>query len=399
METARAQGPLTELARLFFKLGCIAFGGPAAHIALLETEVVERRRWLERQHFLDLVGATHLIPGPNSTEMVMHVGHERAGWPGLVVAGSCFILPAALITGGFAWFYVRFGALPAVAPLFQGIQPAVLAIIAAALWRLGRKAWDGFRTAILGTAVAGAALLGAGEIPALAAGAILGMLWLRAAHRPPAAPPSGGASPGGGAAGVALAGGALATGSALGATGATAAAAGPTLVQLGLFFLKVGAVLYGSGYVLLAFLEGGLVQRWGWLTETQLLDAVAVGQLTPGPVLTTATFVGYLLAGVPGAVVATAGIFLPSFVFVAVLNPWVPRLRRSPWTAAFLDAVNAAAVGLMLAVTLDLTRASVTGWLSALVAGTALLALLRFKVHPIWLVVGGAIAGGLAALL
>ncbi|MCB1056865.1 MAG: chromate efflux transporter, partial [Acidobacteria bacterium] len=376
MDAPRSRGRLLELAGLFVKLGSVAFGGPAAHIALLETEVVERRRWLERQHFLDLIGATQLIPGPNSTEMVMHVGHERAGWPGLLVAGAGFILPAALITGLFAWFYVRFGSLPAVAPFFAGIQPVIVAVVAAALWRLGHKAWKDSYTLLLGLSVAVAALVGTGEIATLAAAALIGTLWLHTARKGPAPPSPGGASPGNGTPGTraaVLAGaGAASASSALGATAVATGA--PTLVQLALFFLKVGSVLYGSGYVLLAFLEGGLVERWGWLTESQLLDAVAVGQLTPGPVLTTATFVGYLLAGIPGAVVATVAIFLPSFIFVAALNPWVPRLRRSPWTAAFLDAVNAAALGLMLAVTVDLARASIDGWFPALLAIAALVA-------------------------
>ncbi|MDY7094784.1 MAG: chromate efflux transporter [Acidobacteriota bacterium] len=395
---------LRELALLCFKLGCIAFGGPAAHIAMLEDEVVSRRRWLTRQHFLDLVGATHLIPGPNSTETVMHVGYERAGFLGLLTAGSLFILPAAVITGAFAAFYVAYGALPAVEPLLAGIQPAVLAIIAGALLKLGKKAITGWETALLGTAVAILTLSGVNEIAALAAGGILGMLWLRlsSGEGGPNGDGTGAAaepaeneksSPKASGAFLAFTGTSAAGAATTGTAAATTAAASPTLLSLGLFFLKVGAVLYGSGYVLIAFLEGDLVRRWGWLTDTQLLDAVAVGQLTPGPVLSTATFVGYLLAGVPGAAVATVAIFLPSFTFVAVLNPLIPKLRRSPWTAAFLDAVNAAALGLMAAVTVQLALAVLTGWIPIAIAVLAAVALLRWKVNAIWLVLGGGLAG------
>jgi chromate transporter len=392
---------LGQLALLCFKLGCIAFGGPAAHIAMLEDEVVSRRRWLTRQHFLDLIGATQLIPGPNSTEMVMHVGYERAGFPGLLTAGSLFILPAALITGAFAAFYVAYGALPAVEPALAGIQPAVLAIIAGALLKLGKKAISGWKTAILGAAVAILTLAGVNEIAALAAGGVLGMLWLRfGADRNGATEAEAKASEDREVSPKAN-GSFLAFVGASGAVGATAgtAASSPTLLSLGLFFLKVGAVLYGSGYVLIAFLEGDLVQRWGWLTETQLLDAVAVGQLTPGPVLSTATFVGYLLAGAPGAAVATLAIFLPSFAFVALLNPLIPKLRRSPWTAAFLDAVNAAALGLMAAVTMQLALAVLTGWIPILIAIVSAVALVRWKVNALWLVLGGGLAGWILSAL
>jgi chromate transporter len=397
------EGRLGELARLFLKLGFISFGGPAAHIAMLEDEVVTRRRWIDRQHFLDLIGATNLIPGPNSTEMTMHVGYERAGWPGLVVAGSCFILPAVLITGGFAWLYVTWGSLPAVEPFLYGIKPAVIAVIAGALLRLARPAVKDWRFAVVGVAVAVALLLGWGEIPALLGGGVLGMLWFRSARAlgggtaarslwvPLALPAlqTGGALAGGGVAGTV-------TGAIAGVTGAVAAL---SLGGLFLFFLRVGAVLYGSGYVLVAFLEGGLVEGYGWLTRAQLLDAIALGQLTPGPVLSTATFIGYVLAGVPGAAVATAGIFLPSFLFVLLLNPLIPRLRRSAWTAAFLDAVNVAALGLMAAVTLELGTQVLTSWPAWVIAlGAAALAL-RFRVNAAWLVAGGAVAGWLLSPL
>lgn len=399
---AARHGKLGELVRLFGKLGLIAFGGPAAHIGMMEDEVVVRRAWLTREHFLDLIGATNLIPGPNSTEMVMHVGYERAGWRGLAVAGASFILPAVLITGAFAYLYARFGSLPSVTPFLYGIKPAVLAVILGALWRLGRTAIKGWRLAVLAGAVTVAVLGGAGEVSALLVGGVLGMVWL--ATRRHGGPPEGQAAAGADAratkrtSGTAKPGpGSLAvlpavTSSIVPAAGSglAALAGGVSLWKLGLFFLKVGAVLYGSGYVLVAFLEGGLVQSYQWLTQTQLLDAIAVGQFTPGPVLSTATFIGYLVAGVPGAVIATLGIFLPSFFFVAALNPVIPRLRRSRWMSAFLDAVNAASVALMLAVLLQLGASTLTTWPAWLIAGLATVAVLRFRVNSAWLVLGGA---------
>jgi chromate transporter len=384
---------LGELARLFLKLGVIGFGGPAAHVAMMEDEVVSRRGWLDRQHFLDLIGATNLIPGPNSTEMTMHVGYERAGWPGLVVAGACFILPAVAITGAFAWAYVAYGTLPAVEPFLRGIKPAVIAVILGALWKLGKKAVSGWRLAVVGAAVTAAVLAGADPVAALLVAGALGMVWLRlAAQR---------SDGGGGSTAGALvpafvsglrrsAGGVLAT-----ITGAAAAGGAVSLGRLFLFFLKVGAVLYGSGYVLVAYLEGGLVRQHGWLTHPQLLDAVALGQLTPGPVLSTATFIGYVVAGTPGAALATVGIFLPSFFFVLALNPLVPKLRRSAWMGAFLDAVNVAAVGLMAAVTLELGAATLRSWPAWLIAALAAVAVLRFRVGAVWVVLGGAVLGRL----
>lgn len=386
-------GRLRELARLFLKLGVIAFGGPAAHIAMLEDEVVERRGWMSRQHFLDLVGATNLVPGPNSTEMTMHVGYERAGWRGLLTAGGCFILPAVLLTGALGALYVAYGALPEVEPFLYGIKPAVLAVILGALWKLGTKAIKGWRFAALAAAVAAAVLLGVGEAWALLAGGVAGMLWLRAS--------------GYGASGTAarylpilfLQRG----GAAVGAAAAVEAVAGVSLWKLFLFFFKVGSVLYGSGYVLVAFLEGGLVDDLGWLTQAQLLDAIAIGQFTPGPVLSTATFIGYVVGAaggvspVAGAVVATLGIFLPSFAFVWVLNPLIPRLRASAWLSAFLDAVNAAAVALMGAVTLQLGADTLVSWPAWLIAGLAAVAVLWFKANAAWIVVGGAVLGWVLA--
>ena len=369
---------LSEIAWLFFRLGLTAFGGPAAHIAMMEDEFVSRRKWISRQHFLDLIGATNLIPGPNSTEMTMHLGYERGGFAGMLAAGGCFIAPAAALTGAVAWAYVEYGALPAVEPWLAGIKPAVLAIIAGALWKLGKKAIKGWRLAPVAAAVFAAMLAGVGEVPALLAGGVLGMLWLRASE-----PKAVGLFP------LLL----LPRDAWAAAAAGSAGAAAVSLSKLGLFFLKVGAILYGSGYVLIAFLEGGLVDDYGWLTQQQLLDAVAAGQLTPGPVLTTATFVGFVLGGVKGAAVATLGIFLPSFVFVAILNPVVPKLRKSEWTAAFLDAVNAAAVALMAAVTLELARTTLTSWQAGAIALAAALAAMRFGVGAVWLVAGGALAG------
>jgi chromate transporter len=397
-------GRLGELAWIFLKLGFVAFGGPAAHIAMMEEEFVVRRKWIGRQHFLDLIGATNLIPGPNSTEMTMHVGYERAGWAGLLVAGSSFILPAALITGVFAWLYMEYGSIPEMAPLLFGIKPAVIAVILGAVWRLGRKAVRGWRLAVLGVAVTVAVLGGVGEISALLVGGLLGALWLRTSgagnHRTASAlipvlflqgtgggvPPASRAAEGGA---LSLAWGMLA-----GVGSATVGgAAALSLWKVFFFFLKVGAVLYGSGYVLVAFLEGGLVQGTGWLTESQLLDAIAVGQFTPGPVLSTATFIGYVLDGVGGAAVATLGIFLPSFLFVLLLNPLIPRMRRSVWLSAFLDSVSVAAVALMLAVTVELGITTLTSWPAWTIAILAAVLALRFKVNAAWLVVGGGLLG------
>jgi chromate transporter len=392
---------LRQVIAVFLKLGFTGFGGPAVTIAMMEDEVVRKRQWLTREYFMDLVGATNLIPGPNAAEMAIHLGYLRAGWVGFLAAGACFIVPAALITTLLAWAYVRFGALPQVAPFLYGIKPAVLAVIVGAFWRLGKTAIKGWRLAVLGAVVLLASLLGLNEIVALLGGGILGMLWLRvlALRRPPSPGKTGGGAAGGlflsaapegikplKAALASLLGGGLA---------ASALAAQVSLWQIGLFFLKIGAVLYGSGYVLVAFLEGGLVHDLGWLTQQQLLDAIAAGQFTPGPLLSTAAFVGYLLRGMPGAAVATLAVFLPSFVFVALLSRWVPRLRRSPWSAAFLDAVNVCSLALMAAVTLRLAQATLTRWPAWIIALVAIGVTLRWKVNPTWLVLGGALAGWL----
>jgi chromate transporter len=363
---------LREIAGLFLKLGLIAFGGPAAHIAMMRDEVVARRQWLSEEQFLDLLGATNLIPGPNSTEMAIHIGRVRGGWRGLVVAGLCFILPAAAIVLALAWLYVAYGATPAAEWLLYGVKPVIIAIVVQALWGLGRTAVKSLLLGAVGLAVIALYLLGYNELGLLFGAGALVMLVanLRRMGRP----------------GAALL---------LGLPGALFAQTGApvSLGTLFLTFLKIGGLLYGSGYVLLAFLRNDFVERLGWLTDRQLLDAVAIGQVTPGPVFTTATFIGYIVAGVPGAAVATMGIFLPSFLFVALTNPLIPRLRRSPWMSAFLDGVNVAAVGLMLAVTWELGRAAIVDWLTAALALTAALLLVRFKVNSTWLIAGGAIAG------
>jgi chromate transporter len=386
---ARTQlGRLRELAALFLKLGAISFGGPAAHIALLEGEVVRKRQWVTRQQFLDMLGAANLIPGPTSTEMAINVGFVRARWAGLCVAGASFILPAALITGAFAWAYVRFGSLPQAASVLAGIKPAVLAVIAVAIWRLGKTAVKDAGLGLLGALSLAAFLFGLNPILILFGGGLLGLLAKRASSLGSEAlfifvPRKNGFPAWLRVAGYA----------ASGSIAAGALPLRPSIGQIGFFFLKVGAVLYGGGYVLLAFLEQGLVQQHAWLTRQQLLDAVAIGQFTPGPVLSAATFIGYILGGVPGAVVATIGIFLPSFFYVGLLAPVLFRLRQSVWIAAFLDSVNVCAVALMVGVTVRLGIDALRGWPAWLISLGALASLLRWKISPAWIVLGGGIVG------
>jgi chromate transporter len=370
-------GSLAEVARLFFKLGVIGFGGPAAHIAMMREEVVRRRRWVSDERFLDLLGMTNLIPGPNSTEMAIHLGYVRAGWPGLLLGGSCFIVPAMLIVLTLAWLYVRYGATPAATSALYGVIPVIIAVVAQAIWALGRTAVKGPLLAVLGIVVLVLSLAGLNEL-ALLFGAGAALMLIRLARRPVAAAAMVGAALG--LPGIALGQGAV-------------AGAGVTLGTLFLTFLKIGATLYGSGYVLLAFLRNDFVHRLGWLSDRQLLDAIAVGQVTPGPVFTTATFVGYVLAGWTGAVLATVAIFLPSFVFVALSHPLLPRIRGSRGAGAFLDGVNVAAVGLMAAVTWQLARSAITDWFTAALAVAAGVLLIRWRVNSVWLIIGGAAAG------
>jgi chromate transporter len=371
---------LKEVAVLFLRLGATAFGGPAAYIAMMEDEVVRRRRWITHAEFLDLLGATNLIPGPNATEMAVHIGHRRAGKAGLLVAGACFIFPAALITLLFAWAYVRFGGLPEVTGLLYGVKPAIIAVVVQALWGLGRAAVKTKLLAVVACAAVAASALGVNELAVLfGAGALVVAvhLFTRRARGT-----------------LSLLAAGFAAGSPLaGATAAASVGVPFNLTAMFLFFLKVGAVLFGSGYVLLAFLQADLVQQWHWLTDTQLLDAVAVGQVTPGPVFSAATFIGYVLGGFSGAVVATGGIFLPAFVFVAISGPMVPRLRRSPTAGAFLDGVNVGSLALMAVVTWTLGWAAVVDITTAVLAVASAFLLLRFRVNSAWLVLGGALIG------
>jgi chromate transporter len=392
-----AQGSTAErlraLALLFLKLGAISFGGPAAHIALMEDEVVRKRQWVTRQQYLDMLGLTNLIPGPNSTEMAISVGFVRAGLAGLAVAGASFIVPAALLTAAVAWAYVRFGAMPLTVSLLAGVKPAVVAIISIAVWRLGKVSVRNAWLAVLG-ALALAAFLGqVSPLLILAGGGLIGILvrsiaQLKKSTREDAAKLSAGLI------GIKI----LLSGfsGVLSGTLAPQAKRVP-LAHLGWFFLKVGAILYGGGYVLFAFVEQGLVRDHHWLTQQQVLDAIAIGQFTPGPVLSTATFIGYLLGGTWGAAIATVAIFLPSFLYVAVLGPILPKVRRSPWMAAFLDSVNVCAVALMAGVTIKLADDALRGWPMWLIAVTALAVLWKWKINPAWVVLGGGFGGMLVA--
>jgi chromate transporter len=371
--SAPAKTSLGELAALFLKLGATAFGGPAAHIAMMREEVVHRRKWLTDERFLDLLGATNLIPGPNSTEMAIHIGWGRRRWAGLVVAGVCFIVPAMLITAALGWAYVRFGKLPETAWLLWGVKPVILAVVVQALWNLVPAAAPTWPLRILGGGAVAASAFGVNELAILfGAGALLAAIraWPGRGRAPlrqivPVLPLAAGA----------------------------ASVSAVSLSGLFLVFLKIGSVLFGSGYVLLAFLRADLVQRLHWLTEAQLIDAVAAGQVTPGPVFTTATFIGYLLAGPLGALVATAGIFLPAFVFVAASGPLVPKLRASKVAGAFLDGVNVASLALMAVVTAELGRAAIVDVPTALLGLAAAVLLLRFKANSTWLVLGSALIG------
>lgn len=389
------EGSVSEVAKLALRLGFTAFGGPAAHIAMLRDEVVTRRAWVSDEEFLDLLGATNLIPGPNSTEMVMHIGHARAGWRGLVAAGACFILPAALMVGALAAAYVRYGQMPAAQGMLYGIKPVIIAIIAQALWGLLKTAVKGPLLAVIGLAALALYLAGVNEIVLLLGSGLLVML-LRNLQRPTrrsTRPPSTSIASFALAPALKL----FASFSGLGMI-AVAGATGK-LATLFLLFLKIGSVLYGSGYVLLAFLRNDFVTHLGWLSDKQLLDAVAIGQFTPGPLFTTATFVGYLIGGWPGAVLATVGIFLPSFLLVAAIGPLVPRLRRSPWMSALLDGVNVAALALMAGVAWELGRASLIDPLTIALALGAVLLLIRCKLNSTWLVIAGGLAGLAAQLL
>ncbi|GAA1008209.1 chromate transporter [Acrocarpospora pleiomorpha] len=363
------QASWREVALLFLKLGTIAFGGPVAHTAMMRDELVRRRGWVSDQRFVDLMGATNLIPGPNSTELAIHLGFDRARWRGLIAAGVCFILPAALMVTGLAWAYVTYGHTPAVEGILYGIVPAVIAIIAHALIGLLRTAIKNIWLGVLAVAALAAYLLGVNELLVLAAGALLAgaarML------RPPSRNQAHGI----------LAAPLLA----LGDPG--------QLVQLFTTMLKIGAVLYGSGYVLLAFLRGDFVERLGWITEQQLIDAVSIGQVTPGPVFTTATFIGYVIAGPIGAFLATVAIFLPSFVFVGLLTKLTDKLRSAAWTSALLDGVNAAALALMAGVSYQLGLTAIIDPLTAAIALLTLALLWKTRLNSAWYIAAGAAIG------
>lgn len=357
---------LIEVAKLFFKLGCIAFGGPAAHIAMMEDEVVKKRKWITHEHFLDLIGATNLIPGPNSTEMTMHCGHEKAGWKGLFVAGFCFIFPAVIITSVFAWLYEQYGQLPNVKPYIYGIKPAVIAIIVMAGFRLGKKAIKNTFLIILGLFALTGCLLGLNEIIVLLGCGLIGFAFYFFNKKNKALNSL-----------IPIIFFQTSTGT----------------LKILLTFLKVGALLYGSGYVLFAFLDSELVAN-GWLTQQALIDAVAIGQITPGPVLSTATFIGWQMNGITGAIAATIGIFLPSFLFVLILNPLIPKMRKSKIIRAILDAVNVAAVALIIAVCIEMAKDTLIDWRTIIIAIVSLATVFIFKnLNSAFIVLGGATIG------
>ena len=368
------QDRLFEVAGLFLKLGTTAFGGPAAHIAMMHEEVVKRRRWIDEQRFLDLLGATNLIPGPNSTEMAIHLGYVRAGWMGLILGGVCFILPAMLIVLALAWVYQQYGATPGAGWLMYGIKPVIIAIIIQALWALGKKAVKSWLLAILAIVVLVLYLLGVNTILLLFVSGVI-MVLVKNFRQLTKAPIHTNLF--------------LFTGLVL--PGLIAIPF--DLTTLFLIFLKVGAILFGSGYVLLAFLRSDLVVHLGWLTDQQLVNAIAIGQVTPGPVFTTATFIGYLLGGFPGALLATLGIFLPSFIYVAIIYPLVPRIRNSPWAGALLDGVNVASLGLMAGVTGQLAFTALIDPITIGIGVITVLLLFRFKINSTWLILAGALIG------
>ena len=396
-ESSRARGRVREVATLFFRLGVTAFGGPAAHVAIIEDEVVQRRRWVDRGHFLDIVAAVNFIPGPNSTELAIHLGQLRAGFAGLVTAGACFIAPAVLIILPIAWAYVTYGALPQVQPVLRAIGAAIVAIVAVATYRFLRAAVkDTFTGVLCAVVVAGAVLLQRythlqPEIVALAFAAAAGALWSMRSRRPRAL---------------------LSISPVL----ALAPMVSGDFARMALFFLKVGATLFGSGYVLVSYLQSGLVDDYRWLTQRQLLDAIAVGQFTPGPLLTTATFVGFVLGhttfagGTPGgflgAIIATIAIFLPSFIFVALLGPLLQRIRTNPTARGALDAMNAAVVGLMIVVAVRLALVAIfkesthtLDWLNLLILACAAAALLVWKLNATWIVLASGAIGFVVALV
>lgn len=367
---ATGKNKLREVAEVFLKLGVIGFGGPAVHIAIMQDELVKKRKWLTQEHFIDLIGATNLIPGPNSTEMTMHCGHERAGWKGLIVAGLCFIIPAVIITSIFAWAYQQYGSLPEVAPFLYGIKPAILAVIVSAMITLGRKTFKTIELSIIGIACAIACLAGMNEITVLFGAGGLSVVYhfIKNSKRDKL-------------------------------QSFIPLSIMPSNLKLFWIFLKVGSILYGSGYVLFAFLDNELV-RTGILSRRELIDAIAVGQFTPGPVFSAATFIGWQIGGIWGAVAATVGIFLPSFLFVALLNPLIPKLRKSAAMSAFLDTVNVASVSIILVVCVEMGKDSIRDWRGITIAIAGFAITLAFKnLNTAFIVLGGTITGYLLSLV
>jgi chromate transporter len=372
---------LKDLAFVFLKLGSISFGGPAAHIAMMEDEVVKRRSWLSREEFLDLIGATNFIPGPNSTEMAIHIGHHLAGWKGLLTAGICFISPAVLLVTGFAWAYVHFGCLPDIENIFSGIKPVIIAVVLQALLRFGKSAIKTKSLLLIAIIAAIANLIGASEILVIFAAGILNLIFNNLKdfiNRSKSL--------------IFL----------LFTTGINSDSnflisannlVDFSLVRLFMFFLKVGSVLFGGGYVLLAFLKADLVDKFAWLTEAQLLDAISVGQFTPGPMFTTATFIGYMLAGILGAIIATLGIFIPAFFFVAISAPMIPKLRKSKSAGIILDGINVASLALMAVITFMLGKTVLMNMLGFGIFVLSLVLLTKIKVNSVWLIIIGGFLG------
>lgn len=364
---------LKEIAKLFLKLGIIGFGGPAAHIAMMQEEVVEKRKWLTEQHFLDLIGATNLIPGPNSTEMAIHIGHEKGGWKGLIVAGLCFILPAVFITGIFAWFYKQYGQMPEVQPFIYGIKPAIIAIILGAIFPLAKKSFKSIELVIIGIIVLVCSLLNFNEIYLMFGSGFLALLLYSIRNSKQNRINS------------------IFPLTFLQIANTTILST--TNSKLFWIFLKIGAILYGSGYVLFAFLDTELVST-GLLSRTQLVDAIAVGQFTPGPVFSSVTFIGYQVNGFSGAITSTVAIFLPSFVFVVLLNPLVKKMRNSKLFAAFLDAVNVASIAIIMVVCLEMGMETITDWRTILIALLSIIITFNYKkINSAFIVLGGSIIG------
>lgn len=375
---------LKEIALLFLKLGTTAFGGPAAHIAMMEEEVVKKRKWITHEHFLDLLGATNLIPGPNSTEMAIHIGYVKAGWKGLIIAGVCFIIPASIITLVLAYLYKSYGTTPALEPFIAGMRPAIIAVIFAAMYRLSKPQIKNYFTITVIVLVTVFNLVGVDEILLLLCAGVLGIVWelrekvmasLFSSNIPIVV------------SGIVI------------VKNILTATTEVTFSGLFLFFLKIGLVLYGSGYVLVAYLQGGLVESRHWLTHTQLLDAIAIGQFTPGPVLSTATFIGYILMGVPGAITATTAIFLPSFVLVFLIGQFIPKIRKFKAASGFLNGVNAASLGLMLSVTILLAKTALINIGTLIIFLLAVIFVLIKKVNVVWIILGSAVTGWLLSLL